>query len=99
MDDRAGGREKEEGEATPLTKREELAILMEGCIEEMKLANEHLGSVFSRVQVLLLEENRALTREKAIERMRAKIPEPQKTIDQVAREVKKKGGEQPAGKD
>ena len=55
---------------------------MEGCIEEMRLANERLATVFQRVQEHLLEEGRALTREKAQERMRAKLPEPQTRLEQ-----------------
>ena len=61
----------------------------------MELANVHLEELLRDLQEKVLGEGRAITRDKATERMRAQIPEPQKTIEQVTREVRKKGGEHP----
>ena len=63
---------------------------MEACLEQMRLANANLQTVFEMAQERLFAEDKALAREKALARMRAKLPTPQKTIEQVAREVTKK---------
>jgi len=60
----------------------------------MEEANMRLSTTFRRVQEYLLEENRARTREKATERMRAKIPEAQTKLGgtTAAKELAKKKG-------
>ena len=57
----------------------------------MQLANRHLEEALNEFIEKILEEGRSVTREKAAERIRAKLPTPQKTIEQVTREVHKKG--------
>ena len=53
---------------------------MEGVIALMELANERLSTVWNRVQEYLLDESRAITRQKVGERIRAKLPTPQTKI-------------------
>jgi len=62
---------------------------MEACLEEMRLANEHLENIMAEVQERLLEEGRAVTREKTAERIRAKLPQAQKRLEQVRRDKEK----------
>lgn len=50
----------------------------------MRLANKHLEEALHEFIEKILSEGRAATREKAAERIRAKLPTPQKTIEQVA---------------
>ena len=52
----------------PLTWREELSVRAEACLEEMRLANEHLEDLVTDLQDKLLDERRAATREKAVMR-------------------------------
>jgi len=56
---------------------------MEACLEEMRLANAHLEVVMAELQERLLEEQRATTREKAQERLRAKLAPAQKTLSNI----------------
>ena len=88
-----------EGTATPLTWREQFALRAEACLEELNLANKHLEEALREFIDKILDEGRAATRDKAAERIRAKLPEPQKTIDQVAREATKKGKGDHAGEE
>jgi len=60
---------------------------MEACLEEMRLANAHLEVVMAELQERLFEEQRATTREKAQERLRAKLAPAQKTLTGIAKAV------------
>jgi len=53
---------------------------MEACLEEMRLANAHLEVVMAELQERLFEEQRATTREKAQERLKAKLAPAQKKL-------------------
>lgn len=59
----------------------------------MELANVHLEELLRDLQEKVLGEGRAITRDKATERMRAKMPEPQKSLTgrEWVKDAKKKG--------
>ena len=59
----------------------------------MELANVHLEELLRDLQEKVLGEGRAITRDKATERMRARIPEPQKKLEgrEWTKLAKKKG--------
>ena len=61
---------------------------------EMELANAHLARLFGEVQERLFAEDKALRMEKALARMRAKLPEEQKKLEDMttAKEFAKKKG-------
>ncbi len=67
---------------------------MEGCLAEMVLANTHLARLFGELQERLFAEDKALSREKAVARIRAKIPPPQTKLEDTttAKELAKKKG-------
>lgn len=59
----------------------------------MELANAHMVAMLNTVQKEVLHEDKALAREKAVARIRAKLPENQTRIGDTttAKELKKKG--------
>lgn len=65
---------------------------MEACLAEMDLANAHLSRVFGEIQEHVFHEDKAISKEKAIARIRAKMPPPQRKLEDTttARELKKK---------
>ena len=66
---------------------------MEACLEQMRLANANLQTVFEMAQERLFAEDKALNREKALARIRAKLPDNQKKIEEMtpACHTKRKG--------
>jgi hypothetical protein len=57
----------------------------------MELANAHMANLLNEIQEHLFNEGRAATRDKATERMRAKLPSPQTLLDQATGAVVKIG--------
>ncbi len=62
---------------------------------EMELANAHMARMLGEIQERLFAEDKVLSREKALARIRAKIPEPQKKLEgrEWTKVAKKKGKE------
>ena len=65
----------------------------------MELANTHMAMLLNEIQERLFSEDKAISREKAVARIRAQMPESQPTIAQVVREASKKGKGDHAGED
>jgi len=59
----------------------------------MELANRHMAQMLNEIQEQVLHEDKALSKEKAVARVRAKIPPPQTKLGDTttAKELKKKG--------
>lgn len=67
-----------------MTWREALALKIEGCLADMERSNERLRETLNYAQEHLFKEDKMLSKEKALARVRAKFPEEQRRLEQVA---------------
>lgn len=65
----------------------------------MQLANRHLEEALNEFIEKILEEGRSVTREKAAERIRAKLPDPQTKLEEHKKGKGIKEEEHPGRKD